>query len=448
MKRKNKFYHSCLERYYRFFIPEGSKVVEIGCGTGDLLNAVNPSYGVGVDFSEKSLEIARSKYPHLKFVNNDALSLNLSDKFDYIILSDIIGLLVDVQIALASFKKLCSESTRVVINSYNYLWYGVLNLASNLGLKTKDPYQNWLSMQDIISLLELEGFQTVRTDRKILIPKKVPLINFIFNRIFANLPVINHLCLVNFIVARPNFCKRKDYSVSIIIPAKNEKGNIENAIKQIPEFAKDIEYIFVEGDSSDGTYEEMLRVKNLYSDRKIKVLKQTGKGKGNAVREGFEVAEGEMLMILDADLTVPPEDLQKFYEALSLGKGEFINGSRLVYPLEKEAMRFLNLVANKIFGMTFTFLIGQKLKDTLCGTKVILKKDYLKLKANRDYFGDFDPFGDFDLLFGASKLNLKIVEIPVRYKEREYGSTQINRFRHGWLLFKMSVFAAKKIKFF
>ena len=447
LKKRNKFYHSSIEKYYQYLIPKGSRVLEIGCGTGDLLYSVSPSYGVGIDFSESMVKIANEKYPALKFISQDAESLDLEEKFDYIILSDVIGLLWDVQKVIRNLRKVSDKSTRIIINSYNYLWHSLLSVGEKLKLKTKDPTQNWLSLQDIISLLELEGFQIIKTDRKILLPKYMPVLNYFVNRLFANLPVINHLCLINYIVARPIVEEKINYSASIIIPAKNEKGNIENAIRRIPEFADKIEYIFVEGNSNDGTYEEMHRVKSSYKNKNIKIIKQTGRGKGNAVREGFDISSCDVLMILDADLTTPPEDLPKFYDALSYNRGEFINGCRLIYPMEKEAMRFLNLIANKIFGLIFTFLLGQKLKDTLCGTKVILKKDYEKLKENRKYFGDFDPFGDFDLIFGASKLNLKIVEIPVRYKDREYGSTQISRFRHGWLLFKMSYFAAKKIKF-
>jgi glycosyltransferase involved in cell wall biosynthesis len=238
-----------------------------------------------------------------------------------------------------------------------------------------------------------------------------------------------------------------EYSVSIVVPARNEQGNIENAIKRTGKFGSRQEFIFVEGHSSDQTWEEMQRVKEAYPDHDIRVIRQSGKGKGNAVREGFDLATGDILMILDADLTMPPEELEKFYLALQQNKGEFINGCRLVYPMDKQAMRFLNLLANKFFGLFFTYLLGQRLKDTLCGTKVLFRRDYLAIMKNRHYFGDFDPFGDFDLLFGAAKLNLKMTEIIIRYRDREYGSTQISRFKHGWLLVKMSLFAAKKIKF-
>jgi SAM-dependent methyltransferase len=446
-KRKNYYYHKLLEKYYSFLIPRGSKVLEIGCGTGDLLKAVNPGYGVGIDFSETMIKIAKEKYPDLIFLKSDAEILNISDEFEYIIISDLTGFLWDVQEVFKNLKDVCGKNTRIVISSYNYLWGPILKISELLGLKQKQPLQNWLSMKDLIGLLDIEGFEVIKIDRKILFPKRIPVLNFIFNNIICNLPGLNHLSLVNFIVARKEPKPGGEYSVSILIPAKNEKGNIENAILRTPEFGKSQEFIFIEGISNDGTFEEMERVRDKYRNKKIIINKQTGKGKGNAVREGFEIATGDVLMILDADLTTPPEELIKFYEAIKNNRGEFINGCRLVYPLEKQAMRFLNLLANKFFGMLFSFLLGQKVKDTLCGTKVLLKKDYEKIKFGRSYFGDFDPFGDFDLLFGAAKLNLRIVEIPIRYRDREYGSTQISRFKHGWLLLKMSFYALKKIKF-
>jgi glycosyltransferase involved in cell wall biosynthesis len=235
-------------------------------------------------------------------------------------------------------------------------------------------------------------------------------------------------------------------STTVLIPCRNEKGNIENAVKRLPNFCDDLEIIYVEGNSQDGTLDEIHRVIKAYPDKDIKVLVQDGKGKGDAVRKGFDNARGDILMILDADLTVPPEDLPKFYRAIVTGKGEYINGTRLVYPMDDQAMRFLNFWANRTFSVLFSWLLNQRFTDTLCGTKVLTKKNYEKIVSNRSYFGDFDPFGDFDLIFGATKLNLKVVEVPIRYAAREYGETQISRFRHGWLLLKMVFFAYKKLK--
>jgi SAM-dependent methyltransferase len=446
-KKRNRFYHKILEKQYAFIIPEGSKVLEIGCGNGDLLSSVKPSKGVGVDFSENFLRIAREKHPSLTFIHADAADFSVDEVFDYIIISDLLSSLWDIQKVLHNLRKLTSPQTKIIISTYNYIWEPALRLGENLRLKAKQPLQNWLTVKDINNLLELENFEIIKVNNKLLIPKYIPLLNGLFNGFLANLPLLNMLDLVSFITARPRELKPVDYSVSIVVPARNEKGNIENAVLRTPKFGTHQEFVFIEGKSQDGTYEEMVRIQQKYSDMDIKVMKQSGKGKGNAVREAFDAAKGDILMILDADLTTPPEDLDKFYNALAKNQGEFINGCRLVYPMEKDAMRFLNYLANKFFGWLFSYLLGQRLKDTLCGTKVLFKKDYELIKANRSYFGEFDPFGDFDLLFGAAKLNMKIVEVIVRYRDREYGTTQISRFKHGWLLIRMSLFAARKIKF-
>ena len=269
----------------------------------------------------------------------------------------------------------------------------------------------------------------------------------LINRFVGTLPLIRRLSLRNYLVARPiRKIALQNPSTTVLIPCRNEKGNIENAIKRLPQFCDNLEVIYVEGNSQDGTLDEIHRVIDAYPDKDIKVFVQGGKGKGDAVRKGFDHARGDILMILDADLTVPPEDLPKFYNAIASGKGEYINGTRLVYPMDDQAMRFLNFWANRTFSVLFTWLLNQRITDTLCGTKVLTKKNYNKIVANRTYFGDFDPFGDFDLIFGSTKLNLKIVEVPIRYAAREYGETQISRFQHGWLLLKMVLFAYKKLK--
>lgn len=295
-------------------------------------------------------------------------------------------------------------------------------------------------------MLELSNWETIRTEARILCPIYIPIVSLLLNRGIA--PLLSFLCLSNIVIARPRkSLATKPQSVSVVIPARNEAGNIPAAVSRTPQMGEWTELIFIEGNSTDNTWEAIQRVKAENPDLRIKIGQQTGRGKGDAVRMGFNIAEGDVLMILDADLTVPPEDLPKFYNALSSGACEFANGSRLVYPMDKMAMQFLNLCANKFFGIAFSWILSQQVKDTLCGTKVILRKNYLKIAGNRSYFGDFDPFGDFDLLFGANKLNLKIRDIPVRYRERTYGTTNISRWKHGVLLFRMLEFAARKLKF-
>ncbi|MCD4743374.1 MAG: glycosyltransferase [Desulfobacteraceae bacterium] len=448
--KKNKYYYEDKEKYHRFLIPENHSILELGCGTGDLLSSLKPSYGVGVDFSSKMIDISQKRYPEIKFITGDIESLeSLDRKFDYIILSDVIGHLVDIEKAFLNLHKFCNPNTRIIISYYNFLWEPLLKLAEVFKLKMPQRHQNWLTMADIDNLLMLANFQVVKKQNRLLIPKNIPVLSKIANTYLASLPGLNHLNLCCYLVARSRAYQvaENEYSTTIVVPTKNEQGNIKPCIKRLPKFGKHQEIIFVDGHSSDGTSDEIQSVINSNPDKDIKLFHQDGEGKYDAVKKGFKNATGEILIILDADLTVPPEDLPKFYQALSSGKGEFINGCRLIYPMEKQAMRFLNMLGNKFFGMAFSWLLNQRIKDTLCGTKVVFKKDYERISAGRAYFGDFDPFGDFDLLFGASKLNLEIVEMPIRYTERTYGDTSISRFRHGWLLLRMVAFAAKRIKF-
>jgi len=449
-KRKNPYYYELIERILRFHIPPGSSVLEIGCGTGDLLAALEPSRGVGVDISSRTVEIARAKHPRLKFLAGDAEELPISEPFDYVILSDLIGYLDDVQRAFEQMNKACGPRTRVILTYFNYLWAPVLRVGERLGMKRPQPDQNWLALPDLQNLLSLAGFQTISMGYKVLLPIRIPLLSSLCNRVLANLPLLRKLCLVEVIIVRPAPIPvpEKTLSCSVVVPARNERGNIEDAVRRIPEMGRHTEIVFVEGNSSDGTTEEIERVIAAFPDRDVKLLRQgSGVGKGDAVRKGFAAATGDVLMILDADLTVLPEELPKFLKILASGRGEYVHGSRLVYPMEKQAMRFLNTLGNKFFSLAFTWLLDQRFKDTLCGTKVRYRHDYERIAAGRGYFGDFDPFGDFDLIFGAAKLDLKIVEIPIRYRERTYGTTQISRFRHGWLLLRMCVFALFRIKF-
>jgi len=449
--RKSKaYYWNYITRYCNYFIHEEDKVLEIGCGTGELIAALKGKRKLGVDFSEKMIGHALEQFPDLNLIVMDAQDMKLEEKFDVVIMSNLIGSLTDVEEALREVHKVCHTGTRLILTSYNFFWEPLSHFAEFIGLKKKQPAQNWLSKKDCFNLLYLAGFEVFRLNRNVLIPIYIPIISWLFNDILSKLPIINALSLNQFIFARlqPGMQKRKEATVSIVIPARNESGNIESAILRMPEFGSHQEIIYVEGNSTDDTWIKIQEIKGKYDvTHDIKIFQQEGRGKADAVRKGYSNASGDILMILDADLTMPPEDLPKFYEALVSGKGDFINGSRLVYPMEKNAMRFLNILGNKFFSMAFSWLLDQPVKDTLCGTKVMYRSDYEKLVSNRVFFGDFDPFGDFDLLFGAYKLNLKIIDLPVRYQERVYGDTNISRFKHGMILLKMWLYAVRKIKF-
>ena len=441
-------YHRQLARIFRFLVPPGKRVLEVGSGQGDLLAALQPARGVGVDFSGEMVERAQRKYPSLEFINADAHTLPLDEPFDFIILSDLVNELWDAQKVFQEVARLCTPRTRLVLNFYNRLWEKPLAAARGLGLARPNLSQNWFTAPDVGGLLALADFEVIRHREEILLPLRLPPVSTLANRYLAKIWPLNLFALTHFLVARPTKpLQRPAPRVSVIVPARNEEGNIAAIFDRTPKLGSATELIFIEGGSHDNTYARIEREIAARPSQSCKLLKQTGKGKGDAVRLGFAHASGEILMILDSDLTVPPEDLPRFVDALTSGKADFANGSRLVYPMEKEAMRFFNLVGNKFFSLAFTWLLGQPIKDTLCGTKVLWREDYEEIAANRQYFGDFDPFGDYDLLFGAARLNLKIMDVPIRYRDRTYGATNINRWSHGWLLLRMVSFAARRIKF-
>ncbi len=439
-------YHRRLREIYSFLVSPGLRVLEIGCSTGAILAAVHPARGVGVDFSPEMLDRAHTAHPEHELIRADAHDLSsVEGPFDTIILSDLVNDLWDVQRVFEEIRRLSIPSTRVILNFHSGLWQLPLAIAQWLNIATPTLAQNWLTPVDARSMLYLAGFECIRAWHEILWP--FPFGGFA-NKFLVRLWPFHELAITNFVLARPIAASASDQPVvSVIIPARNESGNVKAIFERTPKMGKETELIFVEGHSRDDTYGTIEHEKAAHTDVRSKLFRQTGTGKADAVRLGFAEAQGNILMILDADLTVPPEDLPRFYEALRSGKGEFINGVRLLYPMEKQAMQGLNFLGNKFFSLAFSWILGQPIKDTLCGTKVLWRKDYELIVANRSYFGDFDPFGDYDLIFGAAKLNRKIIDLPIRYRERTYGSTNISRWKHGLLLLRMLVFAAGRIKF-
>ena len=453
--RKGRTFHAEDLRFLKEIIPQKSNILELGCGNGQLLASLKPNYGLGIDFSKKLVKEAKKKYHKLNFVEADIENLSETidnkTKFDFVIICDTIGYLEDITDTLDSFHHFFTEDTRLIVSYYSPLWAPFLNLATLLKLKMVNINSTLLGTSDISNFLENSHYQTVRIERKILMPFSLFGIERLINRFIAPLPLFSNICLRHYNISRSlKAINKNKKSASVIIPCKNEKGNIASAVRRLPRFTDNIEVIFVEGNSSDGTWEEINKVikANYTSNKKfnIKALKQPSRGKADAVFHAFDNATNDILIILDGDLTVAPESLNKFWKKISSGEAEYINGSRLIYPMDNNAMRFLNYIANKIFSILFSWLLGQRFTDTLCGTKVISKKNYLRAKKKNKDLGNFDPFGDFFLIFGSSRLCLKIKEVPIRYRARVYGETQISRFSHGMLLVKMLIFAFLKIK--
>ena len=452
-QRRNRIYYDDLARLHQLLVGEGLRVLEIGCGLGDLLASIQPGHGVGVEIDPAIAETAQARHSELKIVCADAetispQSIGEPEPFDVIMLPNTLNTLQDVQRVLERLEAFCHPRTRLVVSFHNWLWQPLLKAAEALGQRQPQPPESWLTPRDVSNLLDLAGWEVLKAGHRCLLPRSIPLLTPLANRWLSQLPLLEQLGLTHWMVARPARQPTSEPSVSVVIPARNEAGNIAAAIERLPALGRCTEVIFVEGHSSDDTWQRIEQVCDSYQGPfQLRRFRQSGKGKADAVWLGFEQAQGEILMILDADLTVRPEDLPRFVQAMTDGRGEFVNGCRLVYPRSAAAMPPHNTAANRFFAAVFSWLLRQRLKDTLCGTKVIWRSDYQRLKKGRSYFGDFDPFGDFDLLFGASKLNLKIVEVPVRYQPRSYGSSNIAHVKEGLILAGMCAYAARKLRF-
>ncbi len=366
-----------------------------------------------------------------------AVLLNGTFNYDY----DIQGLLLGIKPKLA-------RASRVLAVCYNPYLRWVYRLADALGLRSAPLPTTFLTHAAIRSIARTAGYEVVRARAAGHCPFELFGLGTLINRLLAGIPGVRNLALATVVVLRPLVAETRRPSLTVVVPARDERDNIEAALERLPDFGgADVEVIFVEGHSSDGTWEEIERVVAAWGDRvSCRALRQRGTGKADAVRLGFAEARGELLTILDADLTMPPELLDRFYEAWCEGLADFVNGSRLIYPMEGAAMRWLNHLGNVFFAKLLSVTLEMPISDALCGTKLLARRDYERFVAWRGDFGDFDPFGDFELLFPAATLGLGCVDIAVRYRERTYGSTSIRRFAHGWELLKMTAVGLLRIR--
>jgi SAM-dependent methyltransferase len=426
------------------FVPEGQRVLEVGCGRGDLLAALRPSVGVGVDVSEGMIDAARRRHPELRFMRVAGEELDLGETFDYVVLWDLVPYVYDLQALLVAVVRHCHPRTRVLISTYSNAWRPLLSFAARLGLRPRRPVRNWVAPRDLANLVELAGLEVVVERKEILLPFTVPFLSPVLNGMLAHVPGFRSLDLSHWLVARPAPVAANAVGVSVIVPCRNEAGSIADIVERVPEMGRETELVFVENGSTDDTrarIEEQVAT----ADRDITLVVREAAGKWSAVQAGFAAARHEVLMILDADLTVAPEDLPKFYEALVTGRGELINGSRLVYGMETGAMRFLNLFGNKFFAWIMSTVLGQYVKDTLCGTKVLFREDWERMYKLRSELGPDDPFGDYHLLLGAALLGLKVLNVPVRYGARTYGTSNMQRFSYGGTLTRLALAGYRRL---
>ncbi len=445
---RNSYYYKLMRRMIAFLVEPGKRVLNIRSQTGFFLDAMRPSKGVGVELTEEMVAAAKEVRPSHEYHACLPEEFTCDETFDYILLNDL-GDTVDIQKTLLHLRQFSSRHTRIIIYTYNHLWEPLLRFGDCVGLRMPQPEMNWLSEGDVQGLLHLSGYEPLKAYRSILCPKYMPLLAPLLNGVIAKLPLINQLCMSKMIVARPvlESIPAESLSVSVVIPCKNEAGNIADAVRRIPSLGRSTEIIFCDDKSTDGTADEVRKMQGLFPEKIIKLVEGPGISKSKNVWTGFGAASGDVLMILDADLTVMPEELPYFLEVLASGRAEFVNGSRLVYPVPKEAMKGMNMIGNKCFSVLFSFILGQRVKDTLCGTKVLWRSDWERMRPLVGTWGIFDRWGDYELLFGAAKLNLRIVDLPVHYQERIYGVTKMTKvFSNGLIMLRMCFFGWIKLK--
>ncbi len=455
---RSRYYYDTILRLLQGIVPPGRRVLEIGCGTGHALAGLRPAVGVGVDLSAAMLALAQEKYPTLEFHHQAGEELSLpahevrggAGGFDFVTMVNVVGELADVLGAFKRLRAVVRPQTRIVIVYYNHLWEPLVGLAAALGLKLANPTQNWLSLPDLRGFLHLAGFEVVKAGARMPCPKYIPGLAPLANDVVGRLPLFQRAGFIHFVVARPREPLPKpprEYSCSVVVPCKDEEDNVAAIPARVPHMGRFTEIVFVDDRSTDRTAARVRETMAAHPDRRITLVPGPGEGKGAAVRAGLAHATGDVFMILDADMTVMPEDLPAFFEALTENAGEFINGTRMVYPLNPQAMRTGNVLGNKAFAAVFTFLLEQRITDTLCGTKAVMRDGYARIQEVRDEFGGVDRWGDYDWLFGAARSNLKIVELPVHYIERLAGESKMTkRVRHGVVMLRMCWVALRKLR--
>jgi ubiquinone/menaquinone biosynthesis C-methylase UbiE len=425
-KRKNAYYNSNIKSFLKMAVRPDSRVLEIGCATGENLASTRPSAGVGIDINPKMIKIAKEKFPQHTFIQSSIEDFQHPEKFDYIIMIDLVDHAYDIIDIFEGIYKFCHPTTKIIITAINPWWEPVLSFMQKIRAKIPEGPHNFIEKRNLSKIIELLDFSVNYFGYMLLFPIYIPILSFLANRIGTRIWGINKLSFVQYAVLRPLSRNRNDLEMgcSVVIPCYNEAGNIEEAVRRIPKMGRETEIIIVDDGSTDQTADIARRLMKGYPNLKF-IQHGSNKGKGFAVKQGFDSSAQEILMILDADMSVAPEELPRFFAPLNKGICDFVNGTRMIYPMEKQAMRFLNLLGNKIFSLIMTFIVGQHLTDTLCGTKALYKKNYRCIKMG------LDRWGDFDLLFGAAKSGNRIAEVPIHYMSRKTGESKMKTLKHG-----------------
>ncbi len=432
-KRKMAAYREHTIKFLSQVVPENKKVLLIGCLTSEILEALRPSYGVGLDVSEEAVRLARAncQNPNVRYHCALPEEYKTTEKFDYVILLNVVDHSDDVLALVDSVSKFVHEDSRVILSMLNPLWHPLVKFASRLKIRIPDHKRNLVGSRILGTALEIKSFKVMDKCRRVLVPKRIPLFSWLCNQFLSRLPGFNSLCFIQYVTAKPAELKKTNRSsCSVIIPCYNEEGNITECINRVPHMGSFTEILVVNDGSKDKTEEIVRNLTPTFPNLTL-ITYAKNQGKGNAVLKGLRAAKGDVVMILDADMTVPPEELTDFFEALESKTADFASGTRFLYPMEREAMRLANYFGNILFSKLVEVIVGSECSDTLCGTKAMRKIDFA------DFELEDSAWGDFDLIFHAARRKLKCVEIPVHYKSRVAGESKMKAFSSGISFLKL-----------
>ncbi len=439
-KEKNWYYHNLLRQIFKKYIPEGSKVLQIGYGLGDALAALYPQKAMSIDEEEELIDISKRRFPSIQFSKAKPEEMIVKGKYDYVIIPNSVAHFYDIQTVLEKTSKAMGKNSKIIMTATNPRWEQIFSLLEKFNLKRPEKPRNWLSLEDLKNIFEISGYEVEESGYSIIIPSHIPFLSNKINNLIKGNGFFARFCVEQYIVAKKaKLGKEKKLSCTVVIPCYNEEENIKQAIETVPKMGTKTEVLVVDDGSSDKTVQVVKRV--MKKNKNLKLISyKPNQGKGYAVKKGFDAVVTDTMMIQDADMTVPPEELPRFFNLIAEGKADFVNGTRLIYPMEEQAMRNLNMIGNVVFGHVFSWLLGERITDTLCGTKALFRKDYGKIKMSGK------SWGDFDLLFGAAENKLKIVEMPVHYKKRIAGESKMKVVQHGLSLLKMSFIGFWRLK--
>lgn len=438
---KKRFFRECIIDFLQHSIVEGKRILIIGGNISEEAIRFAPSYSAEL-FSGKDAFPGRASggYQNVTYLNKGLLDFEADETYDYIIFYESLNYEGDLYSIFRKLKKIIHRDSKVFVIEINPFILFLLKILSRVGLLVPDFKRNMLHLSDLENLVNIFGFDIVDKGYRFAVPFKIFGLGDVINSILPRVSLLRNFCFGQYIVFRlhPLEAGKQNLSCSVVVPCHNEEGNIADCIARIPNFGAWREIIVVDDGSTDRTKDMVKKIMRGRSDIRL-ISYEKNCGKGYAVNIGWQEAKGDVFMMLDCDSTTPPEELALFHEAMEYG-AEFVNGTRVIYPREKNSIPFFNRLGVTFFAHLISWITQKRISDTFCGTKVFLKK-YWNCFQIKEFL-----WGDWDLFFTAARYRMKMLELPVHYKTRKHGVTKMRPVKHGIILLLKSVEGLRVVK--